>query len=102
MRRTFIGYARKDVEAARQLYRALVAAGHAPWLDIEDLVPGDDWARRITEEIRTCKQFIALLSTHSINKRGFVQSELVVALETLDTMPVDERFLIPVRLAESS
>ena len=100
MKRTFISYAHDDHDrqVARRLYRDLLTAGHAPWLDDEDLLPGDDWAARITEEIRQCKYFLALLSATSLDKRGFVQRELRMALDVLDTIPIDERFLIPLRL----
>jgi TIR domain len=100
MKRTFICYAHddEDRELARRLYRDLLGAGHAPWLDEIDLLPGEDWAARITKEIRQCKHFIALLSSRSLDRRGFVQRELRVALEVLDTIPVDERFLIPLRI----
>jgi hypothetical protein len=100
MGRTFICYAHNasDRAVAIRLYRDLLDADHAPWLDKFDLMPGDRWRIRITEVIRECKHFVALLSHHSLNKRGFVQSELREALDVLDTVPVDERFFIPVRL----
>ena len=100
MRRTFICYAHNppDREVAHWLYDDLARAGHFPWLDEKDLLPGEDWASRVVAEIRECKLFLALFSRHSLNRRGFVQKELRVALDVLDQVPVDERFLIPVRL----
>lgn len=100
--RTFISYARQspDMEVAVRLYQDLEKAGHYPWLDVEDLLPGDDWPSRIEAEIKECKQFIALLSSRALSKRGYVQKELRTALDVLDTIPVDVRFLIPVRLDE--
>jgi hypothetical protein len=100
MRRTFISYAHNQLDraVARQLYGDLVAAGHAPWLDEKDLLPGEDWASRIRQEILECRHFVALLSSRSLNKRGFVQKELRMALDVLETIPIDERFLIPLRL----
>jgi hypothetical protein len=98
MSRVFISYAHDDYEVAQQLYRDLAAAGHSPWIDKEDLVPGDDWRHSIAEEIRSCKYFVALISSQSLGKRGFVQKELRLALEVLEESPIDHRFLIPVRL----
>lgn len=102
MRRTFISYAHNppDREVALRLYEHLRTAGHSPWLDEKDLLPGEDWSSRIEEEVRACKLFLALISSHSLNRRGFVQKELRMALAVLDTIPVNERFLIPVRLDE--
>jgi len=100
MHRTFISYAHNqpDCETARRLYTGLDAAGHNPWLDEVDLKGGVYWQPTIVDQIKKCKHFIALLSSHSLNKRGFVQKELRTALAVLDTTPVDSRFLIPVRL----
>ena len=100
MRRTFISYAHDppDREVALRLYDDLARAGHFPWLDEKDLLPGEDWPRRVEKEIRECKLFLALLSQDSLSRRGFAQKELRVALDVLDQVPVDERFLIPVRL----
>jgi hypothetical protein len=100
MSRVFISYAHEDYEVARRLYNDLVAIGYKPWLDALDLIPSENWARRIEEEIRACKYFLAVISTRSLSKRGYVQKELRLALEVLDEIPIDERFLIPVRLDE--
>ncbi len=102
MRRVFISYAHHafDREKALHVYNDLKSAGHFPWLDELDLLPGADWASCIAQEIRAARQFIALLSSRSLNKQGFVQKELRLAFDVLDTMPVDQRFVIPVRLDE--
>jgi len=61
---------------------------------------GEDWEAAITNAIKDCSHFIALLSTHSVNKRGFVQKELRSALSILESCPPGEVFIIPVRLDE--
>ncbi|HEX7678024.1 MAG TPA: toll/interleukin-1 receptor domain-containing protein [Thermoanaerobaculia bacterium] len=99
--RPFISYAREDREVAQRLYRDLRAAGAQPWLDTEDLLGGQDWEVSITRAIRESSQFLALISAHSVNKKGFVQKELRHALELLETFPPDEVFVIPVRLDSS-
>ena len=98
MSRVFISYARRDLARAEQLYAGLVGAGHRPWLDRYDLKPGANWMESIEDEIARCRYFLAMLTTHSLTKRGFVQRELRVALNLLDLYPVSKRFLIPVRL----
>ncbi len=39
----FISYARKDQEMARKLYNDLSGAGVKPRLDVEDILPGQNW-----------------------------------------------------------
>jgi hypothetical protein len=83
----FISYAREDNAPAERLYDALKLRGAVPWIDSRDLVAGENWKRAITLEIRRADYFIALLSSRSVNKRGYVQKELREALAILDEVP---------------
>jgi hypothetical protein len=100
--KVFISYAREDLDSARHLYLDLKANGFEPWLDKEDLLPGDEWRPAIVEAIRKCDYFLAMLSSNSVRKTGFVQKELREALSALDQVPEGKKFLIPVRLDECS
>ena len=99
--RPFISYAHEDSETAAHLYDDLRALGAEPWLDKKDLLAGQDWQEAIRRAIRESTHFIALVSAHSVNKRGFVQKELRQALATLEEFPPGEIFVIPVRLDET-
>jgi hypothetical protein len=96
--RVFISYAREDAEAANRLYDDLAMAGLNPWLDTKSLLAGQNWKIIIKDSIRNSRYFIALLSSNSIGKRGYVQKELKEALEVLDEFPESQIFMIPVRL----
>jgi TIR domain-containing protein len=90
--RAFISYAREDEAAARRLYIGLKAAGVEAWLDKESILPGQDWQEAIAAAIESSEYFVAVLSSHSLNKRGFVQRELRIALEVLDEVPEGQVF----------
>ncbi len=94
----FISYARKDYESALRLHNDLKNLGVTPWLDSEDLLPGEKWETNINKVIKTCTYFIALLSSHSVSKKGFVQKEIKRALDVLDEFPDSTIYLIPARL----
>src|ERR1043166_2284428 len=96
----FISYAREDVETAERLYHDLKRAGLNPWLDKVSLLPGELWRIRIRDTIKSSSYFIALLSSKSVSKRGYVQKELKDALSVLEEVPETQVFLIPVRLNE--
>ncbi len=96
--RVFICYAREDLHVARRLYADLRQAGIIPWLDVEDLLPGQQWRLVINRAIKDSAYAIVLLSSHSLSKRGFVQKEMKRALNLVDERPPDEIFVIPVRL----
>ena len=49
--KVFICHASSDKPAARELYQRLKAEGFAPWLDEEDLLPGQNWKRVIPRAV---------------------------------------------------
>lgn len=98
--KVFICYAREDQEIARRLYADLKNAGVGPWMDCEDLSPGQKWRMAINQVLKDSSFVIALLSSRSLSKQGFVQKELKKALDLLDHVPDSEIFLIPVRLED--
>ena len=96
--RVFISYAREDKTMAQRLYDDLKKNGVEPWLDDENLLPGQNWKLEIGKAIKNCDYFLALLSSHSVSKRGYVQKELKKALDILGECPKSKIFIIPVRL----
>lgn len=94
----FISYAREDYVEAKRLFDKLRAAGLEPWIDKECLLPGQRWEVGVEQAIRSSDYFIALLSSHSVIKHGYVQKEIRRALEILEQMPESDIFLIPARL----
>ena len=100
MKRIFISYAREDADVARRLYADLRDAGLSPWMDINDLIPGQAWKEAVEAAIRDSSYFLALISKHSISKRGFIQKELRIALDGYEEVSPADVFLIPVRLED--
>ncbi len=98
MKKVFISYAREDIEVAERLYSDLKEAGLEPWMDEEDLLPGQHWEMTVTDAIKDSSYFLALLSESSVSKRGFVQQELKIALKLLDRSNPKDIFIIPLRL----
>lgn len=96
--KVFISYAREDQAQAQRLYSDLKRAGAIPWLDLEDLLPGQRWRPTIRKALKESDYVVVMLSSRSISKRGFVQAELKKALEILEEIPASDIFLIPVRL----
>jgi hypothetical protein len=98
MDQVFLSYAREDVQPARKLSSSLRSAGLNVWMDAERLLPGQKWRVEIDKAIRESAFFVALLSSHSVKKRGYVQKEVKKAIEILDELPESQVFLIPVRI----
>ena len=100
--RVFISYAREDEKAAIRLYNDLKNSDLPiqPWIDKEDLLPGTNYDTKITNLIHTSTFFIPLFSSTSVQKRGYIQREFKRAINTLEEIPPDDIFVIPVRLDE--
>ena len=75
--RVFISYAKEDKDVAEKLYNELEQSGVEPWLDSMDLVPGQAWERAIRKAIDESSYFIAVLSSRSVGKKGYVQNPVI-------------------------
>lgn len=94
----FLSYAHEDVKSARRIYKTLSESHVRIWFDKESLLAGENWKLGIESAIKTCRFFLALLSNHSVNHVGYVQTEMKKALEVYAQYPPSQIFLIPVRL----
>ena len=99
--RVFLCHSSKDKAAVRELYQKLRAeAWIQPWLDEEELYPGQDWNMEIEKAVEAADAIIVCLSKNSINKEGYVQRELRIVLDFADYKPEGTLYIIPVRLEE--
>lgn len=96
--RVFLCHSSGDKPSVRNLYHRLKGDGFAPWIDEENLLPGQDWRDEIHEAVRASDAVIVCLSRSSITKEGHVQKEIRVALDLADEKPPGTIFIIPVRL----
>lgn len=96
--KAFVSYARGDRDTARRLWSSLHAIGYDVWFDEESLLPGQDWEYEIELALEACDAFIVLLSRDSVDKVGYVQREIVLALNHADRRPEGQVFIIPVLL----
>ncbi len=99
--RVFLCHSSNDKPAVRELYQKLRAEPWIqPWLDEEELYPGQDWNVEIEKAVEAADAIIVCLSKNSINKEGYVQKEIKAALDYSDYKPEGTVFIIPIRLEE--
>ena len=99
MARIFLCHASDDKAHVREVYHRLQAIeGFEPWLDEEDLLPGQVWAREIPRALQTSDFILIFLSRTSVAKRGYVQREMKMALDAWEELPEGTIHTIPVRL----
>ncbi len=96
--KVFLCHSSGDKPAVRDLYKRLQTADFEPWLDEEDLLPGQDWEQEIPKAVRSSDAILVCLSRSSITKEGYVQKEIAVALDVAAEKPEGVIFLIPLKL----
>jgi len=96
----FLCHASDDKAEVRDLYNLLAKQGADPWLDVEKLLPGQDWNLEINKALDDADVILLCLSKKSVDKEGYVQREIRIALDRALEMPEGRIFLIPARLEE--
>lgn len=94
----FISYAKEDIDFAKKIYNHLTSFNCEPWIDYASLFGGTEWSNEINKEINKSDIFITCFSNNSINKRGFVQKELNIALDVAESIPEDDIFILPLQI----
>ena len=93
----FISYASEDAETARAVATALQQAKLDVWLDRDQLMAGDDFERRIEENIGRSGLFLPILSQRSaIRGPRFFRLEWKHALRRADLLGPSIKSIFPV------
>src|SRR5258708_25514772 len=99
--RVFLCHASQDKPIVRELYQRLLAEGWIdPWLDEENLLPGQDWDMEIEKAVEAADAVIVCLSNSSVTKEGYVQREIKFVLDMALEKPEGTIFIIPLRLED--
>jgi hypothetical protein len=98
--RIFLCHSAADKTQVRNLYTRLRSDGFEPWLDEEDLHPGDDWEHKIVAAVKSSAVVVVCLSSNTLTKAGYVHKEIACALDMAAQQPDDRIFIIPLRLDE--
>jgi len=98
--KVFLCHASADKPKVRELYRTLKRRGVQPWLDAEDLIPGQNWEVEIPKALLSSDAIIICLTPNSVDKEGYVQKEIKFALDKAMEMPEGRIFIIPARLED--
>ena len=61
----FISYAREDLPAVQRMKAAMDAAGLTTWFDLDRLESGDDYDRKIRNNIQRCSYFVPVISANT-------------------------------------
>ena len=99
----FLSYASQDSGAAHRLAAALRAGGVDVWLDTTELRGGDDWDKKIKQQIRECALFVPVISaTTQARDEGYFRLEWKLGVERTRLMAGRATFLLPVVIDETT
>lgn len=72
----FLCHASEDKPMVRKLYERLYEDAFLPWLDSEDLLPGQDWDYEIRNAVRASDAVLVCLSGHLLKRVGTYKKRL--------------------------
>jgi len=95
--RVFISYRSQepDVSLAQAFHDQLQAAGHEPFMAAESIDWGENWVKRIDQELKRCDYFLLLLSERSATS-DMVAGEVQTAKRLCDQL--GKPVILPVRV----
>jgi hypothetical protein len=96
----FCSYASPDKSRIVPYVDGLEDRNFDVWVDFRKLKAGQDWDREIKRALSKAVIIIAFVSSNSINRRGYVQRELKLALDKYNEKLSGDIYLIPVLLDE--
>lgn len=100
-RRIFIVYARKDIETAKEVANLLRKANLEPWLDIDNIVPGQIWKDEINRAMASSGAAIILISEH-LMAGNYSRHEMDMLLKGFKSGGVKSIPIIPVRIDDTT
>jgi hypothetical protein len=93
----FISYAREDLPAVQRMKAALDAAGITTWFDLDRLESGDDYDRKIRDNIARCSFFVPVVSASTQRRHeAYFRREWSYAVDRTRGMADGAVFLLPV------
>ncbi len=93
----FISYAREDLAAVQKLKAALDAAGVTTWFDMDRLESGDDYDRKIRQNIARCAYFVPVVSAATQRRHeGYFRREWSYAVDRARNIAEGAVFILPV------
>jgi hypothetical protein len=93
----FISYAREDLPAVQRLKAGLDAAGVTTWFDMERLESGDDYDRKIRQNIARCAFFVPVVSATTQRRlEAYFRRDWSYAVDRARNIAEGAVFILPV------
>lgn len=101
-KRVFFIYSRKDAGAVKELAKQLRDRGFNPWLETEEILPGQDWNRAVMNALEESAVALFVASKNTESEDGYYVKEIKAALNVLKSRSEGDSAIIPIRLEEAT
>ena len=81
-----------------EFYAHLTREGFHPWMDKYELKGGQNWDFELKKALKRSDIIVVFLSNNSVDKRGYCQREIKIALTKAQEKLMGDIFIIPVAL----
>jgi len=99
----FISYAREDLPAVQRIKAAMDAAGLTTWFDLDRLEGGDDYDRKIRNNIARCSYFVPVVSaTTQRRHEAYFRREWSYAVDRSRNIAEGAVFILPVCIDDTA
>lgn len=95
MPKTFVCHASEDAAIAAELANKLLLSGFPVWLDKLCILPGQEWEQVIAQGVDSAHAIVVIISENSVDKTGFLQREIRLALDQAERRPEGAIFILP-------
>jgi hypothetical protein len=99
--KVFIIYDESDIHSAKEISRTLTINGFLPWLDVEEVLPGQRINIAIEEGLDECSSAIILVSSRLNINNPKISHILAAAMSSMSTKDNTYSPVIPVLLDDS-
>ncbi len=98
----FISYASPDRARVTPYYEDLENRGFNVWIDYKRLLAGQKWDFEIRKTLDAAALVVVFLSNNSVDRRGYVQRELKLAIDKAEEKLSGDIYIIPVILDQDT
>lgn len=97
-RHIFLSYASPDQARVDEYYQYLRLNGFRPWMDKYEIRGGQNWNFEIKKALKRSTIIVVFLSVNSVDRRGYCQREIKIALENAQEKLLRDIYIIPIAL----
>lgn len=98
----FVSYSSPDREQVARYHDELKARGYNVWMDFRQLKPGQVWDFEVRRILNKAALIIVFISKSSVDRRGYAQREIKLALDRASEKLSSDIYLVPVLLDEDA